>query len=87
VSISRHSGSFRVTGVTSDDPHLQGKLEPMREGTEYRLTVSYAGAWAPGEARKMLTVTTDDVKQPILQIPVQVVTQPSAAEATSPVAP
>jgi hypothetical protein len=87
VTISRHSGSFRVTGVTSDDPRLQGKLESMREGTEYRLTVSYAGTWAAGEARKMLTVTTDDAKQPVLQIPIQAVLQPSAAEATSPVAP
>jgi hypothetical protein len=83
VTISRPTGQFHVTGVTSDDPKLQVKVEPVRDGAEYSVTVSYSGNWAPGMARKTLTVTTDDPKQPTLKIPIQVVTLPTASNATS----
>jgi hypothetical protein len=51
-----------VTGVASDDPKLQGRVEPVREEAEYRVIGSYSGHWTPGTARKALTVTTDDPK-------------------------
>lgn len=86
VTISRQAGRFHVTGVTSDDPKLQGKLESIREGAEYRLTVTYSGNWEPGPARKTLTVTTDDPEQPVLKIPIQAVIQPTS-DAASGVAP
>jgi hypothetical protein len=79
VTISRRSGSFHITEAKLDDPKLEAKLETLREGTEYRVTVTYAGGWDQGFARKTLTLTTDDPKQPVLTIPVQAVVQVEGA--------
>jgi hypothetical protein len=81
VTISRRSGSFHVTGVTIDDAKLQTKLETVRDGSEYRVTVTYAGGWDTGLTKKMLTITTDDRKQPVIEVPVQAVIQTKTAEA------
>lgn len=81
VTVTREAEPFHVTGVTVDDPKLQPKLETVREGAEYRITVTYAGGWDLGVANKTLTVTTDDAKQPILKIPVQAVVQEKAVDA------
>jgi len=43
--------------------------------------VSYAGGWDAGPRRQTLTVTTDDPKQPVIQIPVQAVVQAKIANA------
>jgi hypothetical protein len=71
VTITRHTGTFHIKEATVDDPKLTAKLETVREGAEYRVTVSYAGGWEPGMVSKTLVVTTDDPNQPVLKIPVQ----------------
>jgi hypothetical protein len=70
VSIMRPQGPFHVKSVTADDPNLLTKLETVREGQEYRVTVTYVGGWKGDRTQKTLTVTTDDPKQPELKIPV-----------------
>jgi uncharacterized protein DUF1573 len=75
VTVSRRSGSFHVKELSVDDPKLEAKLEPLRDGAEYRITVTYRGGWEEGFARKTLTLTTDDPNQPVLKIPVQAVVQ------------
>jgi hypothetical protein len=75
VTISRQKGGFHVKEATVDDPKLQAKLETVRDGGEYRITVVYGGGWEPGIVRKTLTITTDDPQQPVITIPIQAVVQ------------
>jgi hypothetical protein len=70
VTLTRLKGAFHVKSVAADDPKLQAKLETVRDGLEYRVTVSYGGGWEAGVVQKQVTVTTDDPKQPELKIPV-----------------
>jgi Protein of unknown function (DUF1573) len=81
VTIRRSSTPFHVKRVAVDDPHLVATLETVRDGAEYRVTVTYAGGWDAGPRRQTLTVTTDDPKQPVIQIPVQAVVQETIAHA------
>jgi hypothetical protein len=84
ISLSRHSGPFHVTEATADDPKLQVKLETVREGAEYRVTVTYPGGC--GLVRKTLTIKTDDPKQQVITIPIQAVIQePQVAGQDKPV--
>jgi hypothetical protein len=72
VTIRGNSAPFHVKGVAVDDPQLSAKVETVREGAEYRVTVTYAGGWeTTGMRRQTLTVTTDDPQQPVIKIPVQ----------------
>jgi hypothetical protein len=70
VTILRQQSTFHVKSVAVDDPKLQTRLETVRDGQEYRVTVTYAGGWTEDRVQKTLTVTTDDAKQPELKIPV-----------------
>jgi uncharacterized protein DUF1573 len=71
VTILRNAPPFHVKSVAVSDPHLAAKLETVRDGAEYRVTVTYAGGWDPGRRQQTLTVTTDDPQQPVIEIPVQ----------------
>jgi hypothetical protein len=75
VTFSRQRGGFHIKEATVNDPKLQTKLETVRDGVEYRITLTYAGGWEPGIIARMLTVTTDDPKQPVITVPVQAVVQ------------
>lgn len=84
VTIMRSSTPFHVKSVAVNDPHLTAKLETLRDGVEYRVTVTYAGGWDTGARLETLTVTTDDPKQPVIEIPVQAVVQAKIANAPRP---
>jgi hypothetical protein len=81
VTIRRNANPFHVKSVAVDDPNLAPKLETVRDGAEYRVTVTYAGGWDTGRRRQKLTVTTDDPKQPVIEIPVQAVVQAKIPDA------
>jgi hypothetical protein len=81
VTILRNSSPFHVKSVAVTDPNLAATLETVRDGAEYRVTVTYAGGWDTGLRRQTLTVTTDDPKQPVIEIPVQAVVQAKIANA------
>jgi hypothetical protein len=70
ITLLRPKGSFHLKSAAIDDPKLQAKLETVREGQEYRVTVSYLGGWPAGVVQRTLTMTTDDSKQPEIKIPV-----------------
>jgi hypothetical protein len=76
VTILRNSIPFHVKSVVVSDPHLSSKLETVRDGAEYRVTVTYTGGWDPGRSVRTLTVTTDDPKQPVIEIPIHAVVRP-----------
>jgi hypothetical protein len=84
VTILRYSTPFHVNSVAVSDPHLAPKLETVRDGADYRVTVTYAGGWDSGTQRQTLTVTTDDPKQPVIEIPVQAAVQAQIATAPPP---
>jgi hypothetical protein len=75
VTLTRHSSPFHVKTVSVEDSQLAARLETVHEGTEYRVTVTYAGGWITGLKQTLMTVTTDDPVQPTLKIPVQAVIQ------------
>lgn len=79
VTVTRLKGGFHVKEATVDDPKVQARLQTVRDGAEYLVTVTYAGGWEPGIIRKTLTITTDDPKQPVITVPVQAVVQADAA--------
>jgi hypothetical protein len=79
VTLSRRAQPFHIKAISVDDPKLAAKLETVREGEEYRITVTYAGGWETGLVRKTLTVTTDDPKQPVFRIPIQALIQTAFA--------
>ena len=79
VTLNRAKGMFHVTGVTTGDPKLPAKLETVRQGLEYRVTLTYAGGWKPGVVKRTLTVRTDDLKQREIKVPIQAVVQGSTA--------
>jgi hypothetical protein len=81
VMILRNSTPFHVKSVAVNDPDLAPKLETVRDGAEYRVTVTYAGGWDTGLQRQTLTVTTDDPKQPVIEIAVQAHVQAKIAHA------
>jgi hypothetical protein len=80
VTLQRDSTPFHIKKVVVDDPKLSPKVEAVRAGAEYRVTVTYTGGWdTTGLRRQMLTVTTDDPKQPVIEIPVQAAIQAKVA--------
>ena len=81
VTIVRNAAPFHVKSVAVSDPHLAAKLETVRDGAEYRVTVTYAGGWDAGRRLQTLTVTTDDPKQPVIEVPVQAFVQATVAKA------
>jgi hypothetical protein len=80
VTILRDTASFHVKSLAVNDPHLTPKLETVRDGAEYRVTITYAGGWDPGVRRQMLTVATDDPQQPVIEIPVEAIIQANIAK-------
>jgi hypothetical protein len=79
VTITRRAGPFHVKSVSVNDPKVDTKLETIREGGEYRVTLTYTGGWDLGVKRRTLTLTTDDPKQPSITVPVQGIVQAKAA--------
>ena len=84
ITLMRQQAPFHVKSVAVDDPKLTTKVETVRDGLEYRVTVKYSGGWTQDRVQKTLTVTTDDAKQPELKIPVLGMTQRPPEFQTSP---
>src|SRR5947207_15330040 len=74
-TITLLSVTLHVKIAAVDDPKVSAILESVRDGAEYRVTVTYAGGWEPGVKRQKLTLTTDDPKQPTITVPVQAILQ------------
>lgn len=81
VTITGNAAPFHVKRVVASDASLMPRLETVRPGAEYRVTVTYTGGWATGRRRQTLTVTTDDPKQPTIEIPVEAIVQAQIANA------
>lgn len=70
LTLSKPGGSFHITGVQSTDPKLEATFETVKEGSQYRVSLRYAGGWSAGPIRAKVMVATDDPKQPSITIPI-----------------
>jgi hypothetical protein len=75
VTLVRQGAPFRVKQVAADDPKLVTKVQTVRDGQEYTVTVMAPAGWTTGQGQKQITVRTDDPTQPEVTIPVMAVIQ------------
>jgi hypothetical protein len=69
ILLMRQSGSFALKGVACDDPAVKLRVETVRPGECYKLTIRYAGGWPAGWVQRRITVETDSARQPTIVIP------------------
>lgn len=68
--LSRPGFPFKVRAIQSNVPYLKAAATPLQDGSEHRVTVTYDGKADFGPIGAMLTVFTDDPKQPKVLVPV-----------------
>lgn len=84
---------LKILGVTAADPQLATTLKTVKEGREYDLEVKYTGPPKTTAMSSKVTVTTNDARQPTLDIPVwgradaPPRTAPGSPQATMPMRP
>jgi len=70
--VGRPGTPFKITGVTSE-PALFDATFSANGPTEYRVEVDYNGKAPPGDFTGVISVHTDDPKQPIVKVPVRMI--------------
>lgn len=60
--------SIKVTGITGDVQGLEAKIEPLQEGREYTVRLTFRPEPKKGPFNGKLTVTTDSPKVPKLEV-------------------
>lgn len=73
VIVTRPGRPFEVKGVSSDSPFLKADFEKVEgaNGCEYFIKVVYNGKAPAHRVKGVISVSTNDPKQPMLRIPVQ----------------
>jgi hypothetical protein len=70
IILTRLNKPFKITKIESDSSFVAGSFIETRGGWEYRITCRYDGKAPPGDLRAMVTIHTDDKRQPKIKIPV-----------------
>lgn len=73
--VSRPGRPFKITSLAADTPFLKISHAPSENGWEYRVNVQYDGRAALGMLRAVVSVHTDDPKQPVIQVPFEAIVQ------------
>lgn len=73
VLLSRPYQPFKITSITSPDPHITITYKQTELAGEYSLQLKYVGGGALGSLEKPIKIKTDDKSQPEIDIPVQAV--------------
>jgi hypothetical protein len=68
--VSRPGKPFRITKITSDLPYLKFTPTDLGKQEEYRVNVKYAGDAPTGEINGVITIETNDPRQPVLKMAV-----------------
>lgn len=68
--VSDPSRSFKITSIDSGSPNLTAKAVPANGGKEYRINVSFDGHVEYGAFAAVITIHTDNPKQPVIRVPV-----------------
>lgn len=69
--VSRPGQPFRITKIESDSPHLSATWVKATNNDDWVVTVVFDGKSLIGRFAAVLTLATDDARQPRLQVPVQ----------------
>lgn len=59
---------IKVTGIAGDVQGLNAKIEPLQEGREYQVQVTFQPAAQKGPVNGKLTLTTDSKKVPSIEV-------------------
>jgi hypothetical protein len=70
VFVSRPNKPFAIKRTSTDSPHFTTSVETTREGTEYRVIVTYDGKADFGALEAMLVIETADPDQPRIEVPI-----------------
>jgi len=71
VMLNRPGKPFRITAATTDHPNLRTSIEPVPGRAEVRVVVHYDGKGDSGDLSAILTVKTDDPRQPEIRVPIR----------------
>lgn len=69
--ISRPGRPYKILGVESDVDFIKPSVEPYREQTAYKIVAEFDGTAPLGRFLAMISVRTDDPKQPVVTVPVE----------------
>lgn len=62
---------IKVTGAQVDNPNVEAKIEPIKEGREYVVRVILKPELGKGPFKFIVTLTTDSPKVPVVKVPVE----------------
>ncbi len=68
--VSDPARSFKITSIDCGSPNLTAKAVPLNGDKEYRINVSFDGHVEYGAYAAIITVHTDNPKQPVIRVPV-----------------
>ncbi|HYN19449.1 MAG TPA: DUF1573 domain-containing protein, partial [Thermoanaerobaculia bacterium] len=60
--------AIKVTGISGDIQGLEAKIEPLQDGREYTVRLTFMPDTKKGPFNRKLTVTTDSPKMPKLEV-------------------
>jgi hypothetical protein len=72
--VSRPGRPFKVMEATTNHSSLGASFEPLANG-DYKITVRYDGKAPSGDFEAVITLLTDDLRQPNVKIPVHGIVQ------------
>jgi hypothetical protein len=68
--LSRHGKPFQILGVDSGSQFLTAALRPIKGQVEYEVDLTYKGRAPKGDFLSVVSVRTNDPKQPTIQVSV-----------------
>lgn len=66
--VNRPNKPFKILKIESDSSFVDATATPVGDGSEYKVTCRYNGKAPLGDYRAMLTIHTDDPKQPKIRV-------------------
>ena len=73
ATISRPGKPFKIVKTTVDSPFFKVVCLPSKDGWEYKLRATFDGNATIGSLNAMITIDTDDPKQPVVRIPIEAI--------------
>ncbi len=70
ILLSRPHSVYKILGVACDLASFSAKFSALPQPGEYKVEITYDGKATIGEFHGLLTITTDDPKQPKILVPI-----------------
>lgn len=68
--LSRPLKGFKIVSASADTPFFKVSFEPTKSNWEYRFTVLFDGKAVSGPLASIITIKTDDPRQPEIRVPI-----------------